>query len=71
VSPVATKIKLTRQKALRQFTLIKQTLLAYMNGAMPQIAVEFGRKTIPAKERPTIDEVENETTSGGADRQAA
>ena len=71
VSPVASKIKLTRQKALRQFTLIKQTLLAYMNGAMPQIAVEFGRKTIPAKERPTIDEVENETTSGGVDRQAA
>ena len=55
----------------RQFTLVKQTLLAYMNGAMPQIAVEFGRKTIPAKERPTIDEVENETTSGGGDKQAA
>ena len=71
VSPLANKIKLTRQKALRQFTLIKQTLLAYMNGAMPQIAVEFGRKTIPAKERPSIDEVENETTSGGVDRQAA
>jgi chemotaxis protein MotA len=71
VSPLATKIKHTRQKALRQFTLIKQTLLAYMNGAMPQIAVEFGRKTIPAKERPSIDEVENETTSGGAERQAA
>ncbi len=71
VSPLATKIKSTRQKSLRQFTLIKQTLLAYMNGAMPQIAVEFGRKTIPAKERPTIDEVENETTSGGVDRQAA
>ena len=71
VSPVATVIKTTRQKMLRQFTLVKQTLLAYMNGAMPQIAVEFGRKTIPAKERPTIDEVENETTSGGGDKQAA
>jgi chemotaxis protein MotA len=33
--------------------------------------VEFGRKTIPAKERPTIDEVESETTGGGADKQAA
>jgi len=42
-----------------------------MNGAMPQIAVEFGRKTIPAKERPSIDEVENETTSAGVDKQAA
>jgi chemotaxis protein MotA len=71
VAPVALLIKTTRQKQLRLFVLVKQTLLAYMNGAMPQIAVEFGRKTIPAKERPTIDEVENETTSGGGERQAA
>ena len=37
-----------------------------MNGAMPQVAVEFGRKTIPSKERPTIDTVESETTAGPA-----
>ena len=45
---------------------MKQSLLAFMNGAMPQVAVEFGRKTIPSKERPTIDVVESETTPGGA-----
>jgi chemotaxis protein MotA len=33
---------------------------------MPQVAVEFGRKTIPSKERPTIDTVENETIAGPA-----
>ena len=71
IAPVANLIKATRTKQLRLFTLVKQTLLAYMNGAMPQIAVEFGRKTIPAKERPTIDEVESETTSGGVDKAAA
>lgn len=71
VSPLASLVKSTRTKSLRMFVIIKQTLLAYMNGAMPQIAVEFGRKTIPAKERPTIDEVESETTGGGADKQAA
>jgi chemotaxis protein MotA len=71
VSPLAALIKATRTKSLRQFIMVKQTLLAYMNGAMPQIAVEFGRKTIPAKERPTIDEVESETSGGGADKQAA
>jgi chemotaxis protein MotA len=32
-----------------------------MNGAMPQVAIEFGRKTIPLRERPTIDTVESET----------
>ncbi len=64
VAPVASKIKVVRQKQLRLFTLVKQSLLAFMNGAMPQVAVEFGRKTIPSKERPTIDTVENETIAG-------
>ena len=37
-----------------------------MNGAVPLIAIEHGRKTIPAHDRPSIDEVENETLGGGA-----
>lgn len=68
VSPLAHKVKVTRQKKIRLYIIVKQTLLAFMNGAMPQIAVEYGRKTIPAKERPTIDQVENETISGGSDK---
>ena len=66
VLPIALKIKEVRQKQLRLFSLVKQSLLAFMNGAMPQVAVEFGRKTIPSKERPTIDTVENETIAGPA-----
>ena len=66
VGPIAQKIRVVRQKQLRMFTLVKQSLLAFMNGAMPQVAVEFGRKTIPSQERPTIDVVENETISGAA-----
>ncbi len=64
VAPIAHKIKVVRQQQLRLFTLVKQTLLAFMNGAMPQVAVEFGRKTIPSKQRPTIDAVETETIAG-------
>lgn len=58
---------------MRLYVLVKQTLLAFMNGAMPQVAIEYGRKTISAYERPTIDEVEEETTGAGAnaDRAAA
>jgi chemotaxis protein MotA len=66
VAPIAQKIKAVRQNQLRLFTLVKQSLLAFMNGAMPQVAVEFGRKTIPSKERPTIDVVESETFPGGS-----
>jgi chemotaxis protein MotA len=67
VGPIAQKMKGVRQNQLRLFTLVKQSLLAFMNGAMPQVAVEFGRKTIPSEERPTIDVVENETISAGGD----
>ena len=38
-----------------------------MNGAVPLIALEHGRKTISAYDRPSIDEVENETMGGGGD----
>jgi chemotaxis protein MotA len=69
-SPLAHKIKVVREKQLRVFVIVKQTLLAFMNGAMPQIALEHGRKTISSHDRPSIDMVENETVSGGQ-KQAA
>ncbi len=64
VTPLANKIKLVRDKRVRLYIIVKQTLLAFMNGAMPQVALEYGRKTISAYERPTIDEVEAETLGG-------
>ena len=63
--PLAHKIKVTREKRCRLYIIIKQSLLAFMNGAMPLIALEHGRKTISAYDRPTIDAVENETMAGG------
>jgi len=63
--PLAAKVKSGREKQMRLYIVSKQTLLAFMNGAMPQVAVEYGRKTISAYERPTIDEVEAETLGGG------
>lgn len=73
VSPIANNIKVVREKKMRLYVIVKQTLLAFMNGAMPQIALEHGRKTISAYERPTIDEVEQETLApgGGGDAEAS
>ncbi|WP_158808089.1 flagellar motor stator protein MotA [Beijerinckia sp. L45] len=65
--PLAHKIKVTREKKCRLYIIIKQTLLAFMNGAMPLIALEHGRKTISAYDRPSIDDVENETMNGGSE----
>ena len=63
-----------REKKNRLYVIVKQTLLAYMNGALPQVAIEFGRKTISAYERPTIDAVEQSTMNpggGGGDAKKA
>lgn len=70
VGPIANSVKLVRSKQLRLYILVKQSLLAFMNGAIPQVAIEYGRKTVSAYERPTIDAVENQT-SGVGDARAA
>lgn len=75
VGPIATKIKIVREKNNRMYVIVKQTLLAYMNGSLPQVALEFGRKTISAYDRPSIDAVEENTLNAGgaagAEKQAA
>lgn len=70
-SPIANKIKSVREKQMQPFVITKQALLAYINGAMPQIALEHGRKTIASSVRPSIDDVESEALGGGGDKQAA
>jgi len=70
-APMAAKIKSVRDKQMRMYVIIKQTLIAYMNGALPQVALEYGRKAISAHDRPTIDQVEAETIGGGAAAPAA
>ncbi|KGF68517.1 Motility protein A [Hoeflea sp. BAL378] len=73
IGPIATNIKIVRTKQNRLYTIVKQTLLAYMNGSVPQVALEHGRKTISSYERPSIDAVEQEMMNpgGGGDAKAA
>ncbi|RUX03146.1 flagellar motor stator protein MotA, partial [Mesorhizobium sp. M8A.F.Ca.ET.023.01.1.1] len=67
-----TKNRPVGRKRNRLYIIVKQTLLAYMNGALPQVAIEFGRKTISSYERPTIDAVEQSTmNTGSAEKKAA
>lgn len=71
IGPIAYKIKTTREKQLVVYIVVKQTLLAFINGAAPQVALEYGRKVISASERPSIDEVEEKTIGGAAQRAPA
>ena len=60
-----------REKNNRLYVVVKQTLLAYMNGSLPQVAIEFGRKTISSYDRPSIDAVEQSTLNAGGDAKKA
>ena len=73
VAPITTNIKVVREKQNRLYVIVKQTLLAYMNGSVPQVALEYGRKTISSYERPSIDAVEQEMMNpgGGGESKAA
>jgi chemotaxis protein MotA len=59
--PLAAKIKTVREKKVRIYFIVKQTIIASMNGSMPQVAVEHGRKAVSAYERPTVVELEQAT----------
>ena len=65
VNPLTSMIKTVRSKQNRLYVIVKQTLIAYMNGSVPQVALEYGRKTISSYERPSIDAVENEMMNPG------
>ena len=69
-APINAQIKAVRTKQHRLYIVVKQTMLAYMNGSVPQVALEYGRKTISAYERPTIDALEQVMTGGGVTEKA-
>ncbi len=60
VSPVASLLEQKAQDGTKIYQVIKVVLLASMSGYAPQVAVEFGRKTLVSGLRPTFRELEEE-----------
>ncbi|CNI14800.1 MULTISPECIES: flagellar motor stator protein MotA [Yersinia] len=59
VLPLATLLRQKGSEQIKMLQCIRVTLLSSMNGYAPQIAVEFGRKTLLSSERPTFIELED------------
>ncbi|VTT27962.1 Chemotaxis protein MotA [Klebsiella pneumoniae] len=59
VLPLATLLRQKSSDQVKMMQCIKVTLLSSLNGYAPQIAVEFGRKTLYTSERPSFEELEN------------
>jgi len=60
VGPLATNLEHKTKEDIVFFKVIRIALVAFVGGAPPQMAVEFGRRAIPGKEKPTFEELENE-----------
>lgn len=58
LGPFSTNLgHLLRLEAI-SLNIIKASIVSYMRTTSPQISVEFGRRAIPALDRPTFDELE-------------
>nr|MCU0870447.1 flagellar motor stator protein MotA [Burkholderiales bacterium] len=60
VGPLSTLLEQKVTDASKVYQCIKTTLLASLNGYAPQVAVEFGRKTLYSTDRPTFAELEED-----------
>jgi chemotaxis protein MotA len=58
-TPVAGLLQRKLDESTKVYQCIKVTLIASLNGYAPALAVEFGRKVISARERPSFIELEN------------
>lgn len=59
VGPMATSLQHVMDEDSKAFECVKVCLLATLNGYAPQIAVEFGRKTLFSYNRPGFQELED------------
>jgi chemotaxis protein MotA len=60
VEPIANQLNYKCEEGSKVYACIKAVLLASMNGYAPQVAVEFGRKTLYSTDRPTFAELEED-----------
>ncbi len=61
IGPIASGIAGVKESEMKYYMCIKVCLLAFLQGAAPQVAIEFGRKILAHDTRPTFIEVEEAT----------
>lgn len=59
--PMAQAMGTRAASEVKYYTTIKVALLAFLQGAAPQVAIEFARKTLPHSVQPSFVEVEEAT----------
>lgn len=58
IAPLANAINGKAETVILYYKCMKVCIIAFLNGAAPQVAVEFGRKFLPHDVQPTFQELE-------------
>ena len=58
VGPLAANMRKTADEHNDYLHVLRVLILAFLKGAAPMIAIELGRRAIPAHARPSFDEME-------------
>jgi chemotaxis protein MotA len=58
VGPMGKNLEHSATEDLQYLTVLKVALLAFIGGAAPKVAIEFGRRVIPADAKPSFLELE-------------
>jgi len=59
IGPISTRMKHIAEDEIKLYDAAKSSIIASMNGLAPQLAIEFGRKSLFSHGRPTFDEVDS------------
>ena len=71
VGPLTSNMAKTADAHNEYLHVLRVILLAFLKGCAPMIAIEMGRRAIPAHVRPSFDEMEKGCKGGGAAAEAA
>jgi chemotaxis protein MotA len=71
VGPLASNMTKTADEHNEYLHVLRVLILSFLKGAAPMIAIEMGRRAIPAHVRPSFDEMEKNCKGGGAEAAAA
>jgi chemotaxis protein MotA len=70
VGPLAANMTKTADEHNEYLHVLRVLLLSFLKGAAPMIAIELGRRAIPAHVRPSFNEMEKNCKGGGAEAAA-
>jgi chemotaxis protein MotA len=71
VGPLSANMGKTADEHNEYLHVLRVMMLAFLKGAAPMIAIEMGRRAIPANVRPNFDEMEKGCKGGGVTAEVA